>query len=206
MSQARSYRGVSAEERTAARRAALIQTGLDCLSSDGLSGVSVRSVCARSRLTPRYFYESFADLDELLIAVVDAVTAEVAERGLAAVRAAPVELTAQVRALVDAAFGVVAGDERKANALLIAASGYGPLRDRRTQVALAYTELAIANVAALGALARIDRAGARATALFLLGGSTELIAAVLGGTVPLPRERVVDLLTELWTSVLGGWV
>ena len=55
-----------------------IETALDCLHDDGLSGVGVRSICARARLTPRYFYESFADLDELLVAVVDAVAAEVA--------------------------------------------------------------------------------------------------------------------------------
>ena len=70
MSQPRSYRGIGADERVAARRAALVEAGLDCLHDDGLSGASVRSICARARLTPRYFYESFADLDDTVRAVL----------------------------------------------------------------------------------------------------------------------------------------
>lgn len=203
MGEPRPYRGVSAEQRRAARRHALIETALDCLDSDGLSGVSVRSVCARARLTPRYFYENFADLDELLVAAVDAVAAEVAERGLAAVANAPDELHAQVRAVVDAAYGVVASDARKANALLVVASGHGPLRDRREQIVTDYVELALGNLPALGALTAVDRRRARATALFLMGGATEVIQAVLSGSLRLSRTRVVDLLTQMWTAVLA---
>src|SRR4051795_2927420 len=110
MIDSRSYRGVAQVDRVAARREALIEAGLDCLHADGLSGASVRSICARARLTPRYFYENFADLDELLIAVVDTVAAEVASAALAAVATAPPDLSAQVRALVDAGYGVVAQD------------------------------------------------------------------------------------------------
>src|SRR3954468_13388913 len=98
MSVTRAYRGVPADERREQRRQRLVETALDCLHDEGLAGVSVRSVCARARLTPRYFYESFADLDELLVATVDAVCDEVATSGLAALDAARPELPAQVRA------------------------------------------------------------------------------------------------------------
>ncbi len=111
---ARPYRGVALVDRVAARRETLVETALDCLHDDGLSGASVRSICARARLTPRYFYESFADLDELLVAVVDAVAAEVAACAVAAVAVAPDDLAGQVRAAVDAGYGVVATDPRKA--------------------------------------------------------------------------------------------
>src|SRR3954471_10215009 len=114
MTESRVYRGVAQEDRVAARRDALVEAGLDCLHDDGLSGASVRSICGRARLTPRYFYENFADLDELLVAVVDAVAAEVATAALVAVATAPPDLPAQVRALVDAGYGVVAQDRRKA--------------------------------------------------------------------------------------------
>src|SRR3954470_23258141 len=104
----RAYRGVPADERRAQRREVLIEAALDRLHADGIAGVSVRSVCTRARLTPRYFYESFADLDQLLLAAVDAVVDEVADRALAALAAAPHELPAQVRAAIDAGYGVVA--------------------------------------------------------------------------------------------------
>jgi AcrR family transcriptional regulator len=200
----RSYRGVAQPERVAARRDALIEAGLDSLHDDGLSGASVRSICARARLTPRYFYENFADLDELLVAVVDAVAAEVATAALAAMADASPDLPAQVRALVDAGYGVVAQDRRKATALLVAAAGHGPLVDRRQRIVLDYVDLALAHLPALGAFG--DRRAARATALFLMGGSVELIGAVLSGTLRLSRRRVVDRLSALWVAALEAQV
>jgi AcrR family transcriptional regulator len=198
---ARPYRGVALVERISERRAALIETGLNCLHDDGLSGVSVRSICARARLTPRYFYESFADLDELLVAVVDSVAAEVAVAALEAVAAAPDDLPAQVRAVIDAGYGVVATDRRKATALLVAAAGHGPLAERRQQIVIEYAELALAYLPAFSAFR--DRRTATAIALFLIGGAAELISAVLSGRLRLSRKRVVDQLTTLWVAALN---
>lgn len=201
----RPYRGVGPDERVQQRRARLLDTGLDCLHADGLSGVSVRSICARARLTPRYFYESFAGLDDLLVAVVDLVAAEVAAATLSAIAATPgVDLAGQVRAAVRAGYAVVADDRRKATALLVAAAGHGPLRDRRHRIVLEYAELAMANLPRLGELSRADRTRARATALMLMGSAAELIEATLSGTLRLSRAEVVDLLTGAWVAVLSA--
>lgn len=204
MAEPRTYRGLAAEQRREQRRDALIETGLDCLADDGLSGVSVRSVCARARLTPRYFYENFADLDELLLAVVDAVAADVAGAALSALARAPDELEPRVRAAISAGYAVVADDRRKANALLVAAAGHGPLQHRRRDIVLQYAELAIANLPPLGAMTATDRRRAKATALFLMGGAAELICAVLSGSPRLSRAAVVDRLTALWVAVLAS--
>ena len=197
----RPYRGVSHEDRIAERREALIATGLDSLHEDGLSGVSVRSICARARLSPRYFYESFADLDALLLALIDSVAAEVAAASVRAIGTAGPALADQVRAAVDAGYGVVATDRRKATALLVAAAGHGPLAERRQQIVIDYAELALANLGPLGSLR--DRKQATATALFLMGGAGELIAAALSGRLRLSRAAVVDQLVALWLAVLS---
>jgi AcrR family transcriptional regulator len=203
MAATRAYRGISADERRAQRRRALIETALDGLHADGLAGVSVRSVCARARLTPRYFYENFADLDGLLLATVDAVSDEVAACALAALDAQPDGLAAQVRAAIDAGYGVVATDPRKATALLVAASGHGPLRQRRQQVVTRFADLVIDRLAVLNPLGVAERRRARAAALFLMGGATEVIEAVLGGRLRLSRARLVDQLTSMWLAVLS---
>jgi AcrR family transcriptional regulator len=200
----RAYRGVPAHERREQRRALLIDTALDCLHEDGLAAVSVRSVCARSRLTPRYFYESFADLDQLLVATVDAVSDEVAAAALAALDAAPPELAQQVRAAIDAAYGVVVADRRKATALLVAASGHGALRERRHAVITRFADLVIDRLPLLTSFGVADRRRARASALFLMGGATEVIEAVLAGRLRLSRPALVGQLTAMWLAVLGG--
>ena len=204
MSVTRAYRGVPAEQRRAQRRGQLIETALDCLHEDGLAGVSVRSVCARARLTPRYFYESFADLDELLLATIDAVCDEVATSALAALDAAPAELPAQVRAAIDAGYGVVVADRRKATAVLVAASGHGALRERRHEVITRFADLVIDRLPVLTAFGAAQRRQARATALFLMGGATEVIEAVLAGRLRLSRAVLVDQLTANWLAVLSG--
>lgn len=203
VSSTRAYRGVPAVERRAQRRHVLVQTVLDCLRDDGLSGVSVRSVCARSRLTPRYFYESFADLDELLVAAVDAVLDEVAERSVAAASAAGDDTPAQVRAAIDAGYGVVVTDPRKANALLVAAAGYGPLRERRHRLITEYADLIVSSISAFSAARLAKRQQARVTAMFLMGGSADVIEAVLAGRLRMSRIRLVDHLTTMWLGVLA---
>lgn len=203
MAVSRAYRGVPADERRAQRRRALIETALDCLHADGITGVSVRSVCARARLTPRYFYESFEGLDELLLASVDTVIDEVAERALAALAAAPPELEQQVRAAIDAGYGVVADDPRKASALLVAAYGHGPLRERRHRLVTEYADIIMARLPVLSGVQLPERRTARAMALFLMGGAAEVIEAVLSGRLRISRKRLVDLLTAMWLNVLG---
>jgi AcrR family transcriptional regulator len=198
----RAYRGVPAETRRAQRRALLIETALDALHADGLGGVSVRSICARAPLTPRYFYESFEDLDALLAATVDTVVEEVADAGLTALAAAPDDLVARIRATIDAAYGVVVLDPRKATAMLVASSGYGPLRARRHRVVVDFADLVVQRFAALPGVDPATQRQSRSVALFLMGGSTEVIEAVLSGRLRMSRAALVDHLTELWVRVL----
>lgn len=204
MTATRAYRGVSAEDRREQRRAQLVETAIDCLLDDGLSGVSVRSVCARSRLTPRYFYESFADLEELLVAAVDSVVDEVSERSMAAVAAAAEDTAAQVRAAIETGYGIVATDRRKANVLLVAAAGDGRLRERRNKVVTDYADLVIDGLTVLNRLGLAERRRARATALFLMGGSADVIEAVLSGRLRMSRAGVVDHLTTMWLGALSA--
>ena len=203
MSGSRAYGGVPADERRGQRRAALIEAALDGLQADGLAGVSVRTVCARARLTARYFYESFTDLDQLLIAVVDGVGDEVAAHALAALDAQPPDdVAAQIRAAIEAGYLVVERDPRKATALLVAAAGHGPLRERRQHLVTHFADLVIDRLPMLNGLGLAQRRQARTTALFLMGGAVEVIEAVLGGRLRLSRARLVDQLTAMWLGTL----
>ena len=65
------WNGLSTEERQRERRQLLIEAALDLLATEGSSGTTVRAVCAQARLNPRYFYESFDELDALVVAVYD---------------------------------------------------------------------------------------------------------------------------------------
>src|SRR5688572_6780726 len=87
----RPYRGQPAADRRAERREKLLAAGLELLGTEGHGGTTVRGVCREAGLTPRYFYESFEDLDALLLAVFDRIVAEASATVLEAIAAAPAE-------------------------------------------------------------------------------------------------------------------
>lgn len=82
--EARNYRGRSAEERVDERRDRLIGAGRSLVRESGLSGLNIVTVCARANLTRRYFYESFANVDEFLDALFESIAEESARKALAA--------------------------------------------------------------------------------------------------------------------------
>ena len=89
MTTRRAYGGVSAEERIAARRAKLLDAGLELFGTRGYGTTGVKDVCREAGLTDRYFYESFADSEALFLAVFDRLTDELFEAVAAAVGSRP---------------------------------------------------------------------------------------------------------------------
>ena len=137
MSIHRTYRGVSADVRREQRRAALLEAALDLMGSAD-SDISVRGVCTSARLTQRYFYESFTNLDELQLALLDQIAEEIAYEGAAALAdQAPADLLAACRTTYEGAYSVFEKDPRKARALLLVASGTSGLTDARRRIVLA---------------------------------------------------------------------
>lgn len=198
----RPYRGVAAGERREVRREALFEAALDCLDDevtpDGRD-ISVRSVCTRARLTPRYFYESFRNLDELLAALVTRIGAELAfsaQRELDARQ--PTDLYGACRAAFEGAYAVIAADPRKARAALVVASGAEALQEARRQIVLSYAE---AMLSVLGNAAGTHQA--RLAVLYAVGGAFELMNAVLSGSVDISDDELADEVARLLASSLS---
>src|SRR3982751_4257101 len=112
--------GSSLADRAAARRAALIEAGVELLGTQGASGVTVRAVCRGAKLTERYFYESFPDgRDALLRAVHSQVAGEAREAIVAAIALAPPRDPERVAHAAVAAFtAFLEADPRRGRVLL----------------------------------------------------------------------------------------
>ncbi len=104
---------------------------MQLLGTDGSSATTVRAICAHAKLTPRYFYESFTDLDAILLAVFDEIAAEGAGGVLIAVGAAKPAARAKSRAAIGAFIEFLTDDPRRARVLFIEAMGSEPLARRR---------------------------------------------------------------------------
>ena len=77
MAQPRHYAGHSAEERRVVRRKRLIDAAIRVYGDVGYRNATVKAVCEAAGLTERYFYESFANGEALLIAAFDTISRRV---------------------------------------------------------------------------------------------------------------------------------
>ncbi|HEX8802718.1 MAG TPA: helix-turn-helix domain-containing protein [Acidimicrobiales bacterium] len=200
------WAGVPAEDRRAERRALLIAAAYELLGTEGWSGTTVRAVCQRARLNPRYFYESFPGLDDLVVAVYDQVVAELADEVLAARAAAPDDdQRAQVHAVVERIVRFVDEDRRRARVLYVEALGNEALNRRRIETGHSLAELVERDAAGRRGAGRGDGAPAdrigRIGAAILVGGFSELLVAWLAGRIDVGREQLVDDATVLFLAL-----
>lgn len=195
----RTYRGVSADVRREQRRAALLDAALDLLGSDD-SDISVRRVCSRSRLTQRYFYESFTNLDELQLALLHQIAEEIALEGAAALADHdPVDLYGAFRAAFEGAYSAFEEDPRKAKAALMVASGTAGLTEARRRIVLSYAE-AMAAFFGKEYGDAVDAPRGRVALLYAVGGALEVTHAVLNGDVELSHDELSDTVGRLLAS------
>jgi AcrR family transcriptional regulator len=192
----RNYGGVTAEQRRAIRRSALIEAALDLFTEDGARAVSKRAVCARARLNDRYFYEHFADADALLEAITRDLTAEGLEAVNAATDSVAPDIRAQVHATADAALAFLTADPRRGQLLL---------RSHTSEVLQrARLESTRAISTAMSAMLRQPLAASPASqldtdmaAFAFVSGAMEVIAGWLRGDFNTTREHVADIVAGL---------
>ena len=198
------WRGIPADQRREQRRRQLLDAGFDLLGTGGWDATSVRAVCRASRLSTRYFYESFSDLDELLVAVFDEVVEDTTARIMAAVRAAPRTTRAAGRAAVETGVRLLTDDPRRARVVCIEAPGNEALVRRRLRVRRDDAHL----IGALGReLTGVDPGAEsllEATATLLIGGISELLISWLDGRLPHSRDELIDDMADLVVTTAEG--
>lgn len=210
----RVWAGTTLDARRDARRRRLLEVGFELLGGSGSAAVTVRSVCRHAKLTDRYFYESFTDRDELLVAVYDGVAEQVRDVLAGAVAetvaqpgsaAAP---EAIARAAVEAFLGVLTRDPRKGRVLLLAPMTDAALSARAVELMPMFGELirvqltATAGPAALAQRGGSGQAGQapmdeRMTATALIGALSNLFIRWLDGTLAASERELTEYCVRL---------
>lgn len=195
------WAGLAAADRRAERRTLLLDAAYELLGTEGWSGTTVRAVCQAARLNPRYFYESFDDLDALVVAVYDRLVAQLAGEVRAAVTAAGDDPRAHTRAAIDRIVGFIDEDRRRARVLYVEALGNEALNRRRIETGHALVagveRHTVERHGPLGPGEQIGRIGAAV----LVGGTSELVLAWLDGRITVSREQLVDDATTLFLAL-----
>jgi AcrR family transcriptional regulator len=175
------------------RRAQLIEAALDLIGDEGLAATTMTAVCARAKLTERYFYESFKDLDELLVSVLDACVAEMDAAMYAALTSSPPELLARCRAAAGAMIGVLTDDPRKAR-LHLEAVGSEALRARRAEIVRTYAAVLEQEMRELRG---VEGPELKLATTVIIGGLADAISSWIDGSLDLPRSTLVEECARL---------
>lgn len=173
MSSPTRWAGVPFSDRRAERRELLVNAGFILFGEGGASAVTVRSVCRESRLNSRYFYDSFATVDELLAAVYDHIVAELAEAVIEATEAAGEDRGARTRAGVRTVLAFCAADPRRGRVLFTDARSNPVLAERLEMIQGMLYQLAIAEDDRR--FPDIDPRAKRVGAALFAGAMTELV-------------------------------
>ena len=195
------WAGVAAADRRTERRTLLLDAAFDLLGTEGWSGTTVRAVCQAARLNPRYFYESFEDLDALVVAVYDRLVAQLADEVRTAVAEAGDDPRRHTRAAIGRIIGYIDEDRRRARVLYVEALGNEALNRRRVEtghaLVAAVEQSAIERHGPLPPGEQIGRIGAAV----LVGGMGELVMAWLDGRIDSTAEQLTEDATYLFLAL-----
>ncbi|OJH40672.1 TetR family transcriptional regulator [Cystobacter ferrugineus] len=132
----RLYRGSSAEERRAQRREQFLEAAIRVYGEQGYRHATVKAVCEAAGLTERYFYESFSNSEELLVASFQAVTDFLLEELEKASASASGDAIERTRTMLQAYYEALKDSPQSARVFLVEISGVSPEVDRAFVAAL----------------------------------------------------------------------
>lgn len=198
----RRYGGLPAHERRTQRRQRLLEAGLELLGAGGWRATTVSGVCEHARLTPRYFYESFRNRDELLVAIFDGIVDEVAREVESAIAMAPMTMRGIVRANIAAWVDVASRDPRKGRVAFVEALGSEALMRRRLGATRRFAHVLSEQARTIHGLSAGDQSAHDLAGLIVAGGLIETMVEWLEGGLKRSGAEVVEHYTELCVAAI----
>jgi AcrR family transcriptional regulator len=191
----RIYGGVTAERRREQRRQRLVDAGLELFGTRGVAAVGIGDICAEAGLIKRYFYESFASIDELAGAVFEQVTDRLVEQVVPAIVAGGGQ---DPRPALTAYFNGALADPRVVRLLAIegrtgALAHYGDgFATRAVELWFGLTPPTEGQ----------DESALRLRAYAFAGAITQVGLALHDGALNLTVERVIDELVDIFNALV----
>ena len=199
---ARTYGGLSAADRITARRARLLEAGLEQFGTRGFKATGIKDVCRSAGLTDRYFYESFASSEELFLAVFDQVTDELFQDVATAVVEAGSGPEEQLRSAIGAFVGALVADPRKPRLVFAEAGAAGPVAAAHMRTTLRRFTALVAATARLHVPPGTSGEDVELVALSLVGLLERVVTEHVDGALDVPLERVVERCVALYATLL----
>jgi AcrR family transcriptional regulator len=193
----RAYGGVSAQERTAARRAALLDAAVTLFGTTGFAATGVKAVCREAGVTDRYFYESFRDRGELFAAAFEhVVEGLLVDVGAAALGAAG-SPERQARAAVTTFVTTLAEDPAKARLLFLEVGAAGTDVARQVRATTRRFADLLVGAARPHLAADIPAVRLRMAALSLVGAMGIVVLEWLDGSLDATADEITSYFVDM---------
>ncbi len=199
----RVYGGVSLEQRRAQRRQTFLDAGLTVFGRDGFRAATVRGLCREAGLTDRYFYESFDNLEALLMAVYQQQMDRIRDNMVASLQQA-VDASAEdkIRAMLEAYFQMLE-DPHVARVCMVELEGVSAEVEQLYHgVILAYSQLLIELAQAEFPEQNMDAEEAEVLSIALVGAMRQTGTHWFLSQYRLPRDKMVNASCRLAIGLL----
>ncbi|AMU72326.1 Putative transcriptional regulator, TetR family [Mycobacteroides abscessus subsp. abscessus] len=198
--------GRTAAQRRAERRERLVGAAQEIWIEQGWAAVTMRGVCARTSLNDRYFYEDFADREDLLAAVWDGVRDELIAQISAIVAEDPDRPPLDtLRKTITLVVERVSGDPGWADIIFVRHVGSAVLEQRRIDLLHQATAVLIA-AAEPYLVKNIDRTGFRMDTLVGIGGFSELVNAWRSGLLDVSADELIEHSTRIGATLASRYL
>jgi AcrR family transcriptional regulator len=193
------YAGRSREARVADRRERLVEAALELFAARAFDDVTVADVCARAKVSKRYFYEHFTDREHLLLDVHRELNDWLLAGVAAAVPREAADLEALLRPMMTALVHLLADHPDSARVIYINA----PRMELRRRGLLHKDAELFGRLVRLGAAEPADRLRHDRILLGLVAGVTEVLIDWLERGMADAPDVLADHLTEFALALLN---
>jgi AcrR family transcriptional regulator len=202
MAESKRWRGQTLHARSLDRREQLLDVGEQLLGTGGAAAVTMRAVIRDANLSPRYFYETFASREDLLIAVYDRVEQQLLERMQRAETGAG--LRAGIRNVFLQCGDFFDEDPRRARVLLREPQADDTLRNHSISRVPTFIRLMIPFLGAdAGRLAPARDEDLAVRAAALSGALVSLYLEYADGRLEIEREDLADFAADVVFALAG---
>jgi len=198
----RTYGGVSAAQRVAARHERLLDAGLELFGTQGFSATGVKDVCREAGLTDRYFYESFRDSRELFLAVFDRLTDELFGAVATAVAQSGTDPERQLRDAIGTFVDALADDPRRPRVLFAEAAAAGPEAAAHMRATLRRFGALVAATARTHLPPGTPEEDVQLVALSMVGLLERVVSDREDGQLAVAPDRLVDRCVAIYSTLL----
>lgn len=204
----RAYAGESQAERVARRRQQFLDAGLQVFGTTGYRTATVRQLCRQAELTDRYFYESFENTEDLLVAVYEREFDHLQQVVLAALadEAALRDPMVAVERALNALFEM-ASEPRVARVCWLEVLGVSARVDvvyTRTIERFAALVVAFARQQFSSTASTIDEAESRMLGIAMIGAVSQPVTHWLLGGYQEDRATMVAATSRVFRGVING--